>query len=63
MINVTCSICGTRMQSQLITDWPQFPFCSARCKTIDLGRWLKESYSLQKSAPPEESESVEEDDS
>jgi endogenous inhibitor of DNA gyrase (YacG/DUF329 family) len=21
-------------------DWPQFPFCSPRCKTIDLGRWL-----------------------
>lgn len=21
-----------------------FPFCSARCKTIDLGRWLNEEY-------------------
>ena len=25
---------------------PWRPFCSARCKTIDLGRWLKESYRL-----------------
>jgi hypothetical protein len=23
---------------------PAFPFCSARCKTIDLGRWLNEEY-------------------
>ena len=22
------------------SDWPQFPFCSPRCKLIDLGRWL-----------------------
>jgi uncharacterized protein len=21
-----------------------FPFCSARCRTIDLGRWLGEEY-------------------
>lgn len=21
-----------------------FPFCCARCKTIDLGRWLNEEY-------------------
>jgi endogenous inhibitor of DNA gyrase (YacG/DUF329 family) len=25
-------------------DWPQFPFCSPRCQTIDLGRWLGEKY-------------------
>ena len=23
---------------------PAFPFCSARCKTVDLGRWLNEEY-------------------
>lgn len=23
---------------------PCFPFCSERCRTIDLGRWLGESY-------------------
>jgi endogenous inhibitor of DNA gyrase (YacG/DUF329 family) len=25
---------------------PTAPFCSDRCKTIDLGRWLEESYSV-----------------
>ena len=27
------------------------PFCSARCRTIDLGRWLGESYSLPEARP------------
>ncbi len=25
---------------------PALPFCSARCRQIDLGRWLGEDYSL-----------------
>jgi endogenous inhibitor of DNA gyrase (YacG/DUF329 family) len=24
--------------------WPSFPFCSQRCRLIDLGRWLGENY-------------------
>lgn len=23
---------------------PSFPFCSTRCKTVDLGKWLSEEY-------------------
>jgi endogenous inhibitor of DNA gyrase (YacG/DUF329 family) len=56
MINATCPICGTRMQSQRITDWPQFPFCSQKCKTIDLGRWLSESYRIPTEEPDAEEE-------
>ncbi len=48
MIDATCPICGRRMQSEQATDWPKFPFCSPRCKTIDLGRWLSESYGFTK---------------
>jgi endogenous inhibitor of DNA gyrase (YacG/DUF329 family) len=25
---------------------PAFPFCSARCKQVDLGKWLNEEYRL-----------------
>jgi endogenous inhibitor of DNA gyrase (YacG/DUF329 family) len=25
-------------------EWPDFPFCSPRCKLVDLGRWLGEAY-------------------
>lgn len=30
------------------------PFCSARCRTIDLGRWLKGSYKVETDEGPEE---------
>jgi uncharacterized protein len=26
------------------TDNPSFPFCSPRCKSVDLGKWLDEAY-------------------
>jgi endogenous inhibitor of DNA gyrase (YacG/DUF329 family) len=37
------------MQGQGTAEWPQFPFCSDRCRQIDLGRWLGEAYRI----PPE----------
>ena len=41
--------------------WPAFPFCSARCRLVDLGRWLGEDYALK--AQPEEEDSQLEDES
>jgi endogenous inhibitor of DNA gyrase (YacG/DUF329 family) len=35
------------------------PFCSERCRTIDLGRWLGETYSLPVVPDPEADESAE----
>ena len=32
------------------------PFCSDRCKTIDLGRWLGGDYRLQTNEVPDEGE-------
>jgi endogenous inhibitor of DNA gyrase (YacG/DUF329 family) len=46
MATVSCPICGQAMDVQDLSAWPQFPFCSARCKTIDLGRWLSERYAI-----------------
>jgi endogenous inhibitor of DNA gyrase (YacG/DUF329 family) len=43
------------MEGQALAEWPRFPFCSERCKTIDLGRWLAESYSLPKEDEDESS--------
>ena len=25
-------------------EYPDYPFCTRRCRTIDLGRWLGEDY-------------------
>jgi endogenous inhibitor of DNA gyrase (YacG/DUF329 family) len=44
MNTIRCPICGQTMELASTVDWPEFPFCSARCKTIDLGRWLGEKY-------------------
>jgi len=44
MNKVRCPICGRRMPGQGLTDWPERPFCSPRCRLIDLGRWLGEDY-------------------
>jgi endogenous inhibitor of DNA gyrase (YacG/DUF329 family) len=32
------------MEGQSTAEWPEFPFCSPRCRSIDLGRWLGEKY-------------------
>jgi endogenous inhibitor of DNA gyrase (YacG/DUF329 family) len=37
------------------------PFCSERCRTIDLGRWLGETYHLPVAPDPEDDEAFEED--
>jgi endogenous inhibitor of DNA gyrase (YacG/DUF329 family) len=38
-------------------EWPDYPFCSPRCRKIDLGRWLDERYTI-----PADDQSKPEDD-
>lgn len=37
-----CSICGAEAKPR--QENASFPFCSPRCKTIDLGKWMNEEY-------------------
>jgi uncharacterized protein len=37
-----CPICDAEVESRATNKL--FPFCSPRCKTIDLGKWLSEDY-------------------
>ena len=39
-----------------------FPFCSERCKLVDLGKWLDEEYSVEGPLPLSDSEDNLEDD-
>lgn len=50
MITATCPICARKMHGQTRDEWPDWPFCSARCRLVDLGRWLGEEYRLPVSA-------------
>lgn len=44
----SCPICRTNVEPKT----PAFPFCSARCKRIDLGNWLDASYRLPDAGLP-----------
>lgn len=41
-----CPECGKKFRFTAVKDSPGFPFCSERCKTIDLARWLKHEYAV-----------------
>ncbi len=42
-----CPICGQPVdESMLDQKGSTFPFCSDRCKLIDLGRWLDGKYQI-----------------
>lgn len=41
----TCPICGKPAAPRAQN--ASTPFCSARCKQIDLGKWLREEYRIQ----------------
>ena len=53
MKKVRCPICGKKMDGQGPKEWPDWPFCGARCKLIDLGRWLGGAYRLGTSVAPD----------
>ena len=44
MISAKCPTCEKALSPA--TDPAALPFCSSRCKQIDLGRWLKEGYAI-----------------
>ena len=44
---VRCPICKQPVTEPPAPDAPKtFPFCSERCKLIDLGRWLDGKYQI-----------------
>ncbi len=44
MIRGSCPTCSRRYQIEAIGELPTFPFCSERCRLIDLGRWIDGKY-------------------
>ena len=42
-----CPICKKDVQP----GDPEFPFCSERCRLIDLGNWAAEKYVISEPAP------------
>jgi uncharacterized protein len=55
-MSVHCSICGREFQPE---ESPAMPFCSQRCRLIDLGRWLDERYGVEGEVKEEDEEGEE----
>ncbi len=51
-MTLTCPICGAATAGETHAE---FPFCSERCKLLDLGNWAAERYVISTPALPDES--------
>ena len=55
----TCPVCRARFD---LHGSSAPPFCSARCRRIDLGRWFNEDYALPANSEEDEPEEDEPDE-
>ncbi len=65
MIRGKCPICGKVFEVAKLDDLPSFPFCSDRCRLVDLGRWIDGAYAIpgpSQSEPIQVSEAEENED-
>lgn len=56
MTHRTCPICKAKLPEQPRN--PSHPFCSARCKLVDLGNWLGDGYVIAGGAAEGAAESL-----
>ena len=54
-VRITCPICKTVLENAP-DDFEPRPFCSPRCKLVDLGNWLSDSYRIPTSERPEDTD-------
>ena len=60
MNKVLCPICERTMDQQGPKEWPDWPFCSKRCRMVDLGRWLGGNYRIETPINEEDLEDLDE---
>jgi len=53
-VTVDCPTCGRKVPFEPSNRWR--PFCSARCKTVDLGAWAAERYRIAGDARNDDAE-------
>lgn len=51
VLTVPCPTC--RQPSRYGSDNPWRPFCSERCRGLDLGAWASEAYRVPAQSPPD----------
>jgi endogenous inhibitor of DNA gyrase (YacG/DUF329 family) len=56
-VEVPCPRCGRATAADEEKPLPaHFPFCSERCRLIDLGKWFSEEFRIERDARPDEIE-------
>ena len=53
MNRLRCPVCDTLVDPEISLS---LPFCSRRCRQLDLNRWLSEDYSIERVRDSEEEE-------
>ncbi|HLX59913.1 MAG TPA: DNA gyrase inhibitor YacG [Planctomycetota bacterium] len=41
-----CPYCGREFEYKSVAEHKPFPFCSARCRDVDLGKWFSGAYAI-----------------
>ncbi len=58
-VSLTCRRCGEPIVVSDATPLPpEFPFCSMRCRMIDLGKWFDEDYKMSRAAHEKDIDTV-----
>jgi uncharacterized protein len=63
MFQARCPICERSLSGSSAAEFPHLPFCSERCRRIDMGRWLGESYRIPDDDSGDSLENVDDGDS
>lgn len=56
MSTYECPTCNKQITVDRDEDAPYRPFCSRRCKMVDLGRWLDGTYRISEPIKPQDLE-------
>ena len=50
---LTCAVCQQPLAPDAVRESVLYPFCSTRCKLVDLGRWVDGEYKIEEPLRPE----------
>jgi len=50
-LHIRCPTCGKTVLYRAGQEGPFFPFCSERCKLIDLDKWLSGEHRIEEPLP------------
>ncbi|MEE9487399.1 MAG: DNA gyrase inhibitor YacG, partial [Candidatus Brocadiales bacterium] len=53
MPKIECRNCGKGLSYESTDELPFFPFCSERCKLIDLGKWVEGEHRIEEPLTPD----------